>query len=321
MQLLPEAQHFEHRRARRVRSAIVLEEPATVRADPHVHLLVDEEAGAGEIEAVAVGLAVAVGVDGQLLELFEPLGPGGRRLVGVESSRPVEILAIDDQIRADRVRQSPIMSTVIVELADDGVDVLLPDRLDHLVDRDEQPLRRERALDVGLAVGDVRRGAGGECRLHLGVEITPGDRLLLDPDARVGLLERRDDLLDHRHAARVRLGVRDARGLGRGPAAGEPPAEDGRADDGRDARAPEHGAFSLGPPCCPLHLSARGGAGKTVGEGRRRPRALRGRGGSRRAASERRDGGRGGGPAWARRRTVRVRTGEDGGEAMGPPMR
>ena len=207
-ELLPEREHLDHLRFGEGRPVVLGEEPPAVRARPHVHLFVDEEAGAGEAEAEAVVLAVTIGVDGEGLELIEPLGPGRGRLLRVEARVAVEVLAVDDEVGAELVGDAVAVAVgVAVELHHRVVEIVHADGVENLVDREEEPLGRERTLHVGLAMRGVGRGARREGGLELRVERTRGDRLLLDLDAGVHSFVLGDDLVHDRDRAGVRLGV------------------------------------------------------------------------------------------------------------------
>src|SRR5881398_1926576 len=89
-------------------------------------------------------------------------------------------------------------------------EVVLGDRVREIVDRPEEPLRRERDARDRLAVGGVWRRAGRERGGQLLLQVAPGEPFDLDRDVRVRLLVLRGRLIEHRESLRLRLGLPQA---------------------------------------------------------------------------------------------------------------
>jgi hypothetical protein len=96
---------------------------------------------------------------------------------------------VNGEPRRAGVNQAEVIVAPVADPFDLVPQVVLADRRDDVVERQEHALLRERGAGDRLAVRELGRRAGGERGHDLALEIGPGERLGLDLDSRVFGLE------------------------------------------------------------------------------------------------------------------------------------
>ena len=198
-----ELQRLDHLPGGHLRAILLVEEHAAVRLHQLAEQDVDEEVVAGDGDARHAGGIERLGVGNEVR-------PGLRRL---EAGLLREVLTIDEQGRPGRMYQPILRVADAADALHLVPDVLLTERLDHLVERQQQAFGLQRGAGDRLAVRELRRRARGE-RLHdLGLEVSPRQRLDLDLHTGILRLEAPGDVLHRFLRVGLRLGVPDANDL------------------------------------------------------------------------------------------------------------